>query len=233
MTLHAINHSLGLVFTQHDPGHHEFSFAVDADGGLPDGENLGGWGFAGPPGDTGHFVNAPPDPLAVHTVLVESDSVETLVALRALIEEHNERYAACQVWVAAGSSRDLVNWARAGCPPPNEVAVPTDEELRAADHTDVLVADDHFSTTSEPVSDPVSLDDVEAAVKAELAEKVAKARADHERRKLQAELEELGETVDFRLGVERLREQLAEAKTKAAAKAAKAEAKAAKAAKSN
>lgn len=210
MTLHAVNHSIGLVLTHEDPsGLGEFSFRVDAEGVL---EELAGWGYAGPLPDTGHFVNAPPNPMALHTVLVEGDEPEVLVTLREIIEAHNEVYAGCQVWVSSGAPHTLQNWARAGCPEPNLVAVPTDEELAEANTTAVPVADDSFFTESEPISEPVSYEEVEAEARAGIDERVAKARSDHERKELRAELEALGVIPDKRLGVEKLRKLLEETK---------------------
>lgn len=71
--------------------------------------------------------------IAAHTVLVavvDSEvSVEALVTAQVLVEDHSERDAGCRVWVSTGAPQDLGNWARAGYPEPNPIAVPTDGEV--------------------------------------------------------------------------------------------------------
>jgi hypothetical protein len=116
-----------------DWGREPYSFAVTDAGEVTEGC---GWGFAGPTAFAASLPNAPASVTALHTVLVETDgdevTPEAFVALRQLVEEHNERYAGCQVWAAPGVDSGVERWVRAGCPEPHLTAAPTDEELAAA-----------------------------------------------------------------------------------------------------
>jgi hypothetical protein len=131
--LHPVGHSVGLVLVALDSGREPYSFVVGADGEVSAGC---GWGQAGPTAFASDLPNPPPNPTAVHTVLVETDgdevTPEAFVALRGLVEAHNDRYAGCGVWAAPGVDPEVERWVRAGCPEPDLVAVPTDEELAEA-----------------------------------------------------------------------------------------------------
>jgi len=206
MTIHPIYHSVGLAVIDQDPGHNELSFVVGVDGDV---RELTGWGYAGPPVDTGHFTNAPPNPFAVHTVLVEGDGQAVRSGLRELIAEHLAKYSECRVWTGTGMSRDLANWVRGGCV--GDLDVPTDEELADAARTEVPVADDSFFDVSEPVGEPVSYEVAEDEAKAGIAAKVEAAKAEHEKKQLQGALDDLGVSYDGRWGVTRLQGELDEA----------------------
>jgi hypothetical protein len=163
--LHPVRHSVGLVLVaDRDPGADEASFEVGADGTVAE---LAGWGHAGRTVEVvASLTNPPANPLAVHTVAVEDDSVAVLTGLQALVAEHSERYGACQVFVPASLPRAVVNWVAAGCPDPAEQAVPSDEALAEANSVEYpppTSASDHRRDgtnvdfeTSEPVTDEQS-----------------------------------------------------------------------------
>lgn len=129
MTLHPIRFSTGIVFTDQDPGHEEFSFAVTRNGSRI---TYGGWGRTGPTPDTGHYGNAPMG--AVHTVLITGvdDDKGTfgamLASLRYLVEEHLRRYGECRAWVESGTDNRVAKWVSAGCPSLGEDVGEDDEE---------------------------------------------------------------------------------------------------------
>ncbi len=161
MSLHPVRHSSGIAITLGPADHREFSFLVDGDGQVTE---LAGWGHAGPLPDTGHFVNAPPNPMAVHTVLVDvardGDALTPAIfgALRQLVVAHLERYAEVQVWVASGSPHELRWWADRGCPDP---ADETEAEPEVA--TDADVSDEDGGDGSG-----VPADDIRVSLRARL-----------------------------------------------------------------
>jgi hypothetical protein len=159
--LHPVRHSVGLVLLDdRDPGADEASFEVGADGAVVE---VAGWGYAGRTVEVvAGLVNPPATPTSVHTVRVEGDAVDVLAGLHALVAEHSERYGATQVFVAPALPRAVANWVAAGCPDPGEQAVPSDEDLAAANTVEYpppTSASDHRRDgsnvdfeTSEPVA---------------------------------------------------------------------------------
>lgn len=135
--LHVVGHSVGLVLVPDDPAG-TYSFRANADGTTTE---LAGWGWAGPTVDAANLVNPPANLLAVHTVAVEpgdDGALGALVGLRTVVEEHVERYAGCLVWVGGGLPDEVARWVAGGCLPPDEVGVPTGEELRTAAQVDLV-----------------------------------------------------------------------------------------------
>jgi hypothetical protein len=179
--LHQVGHSVGIVLDDaHQVSDGAYSFAVEhgqalqapvaldpADDDKPwepepdDGSGpvelveLAGWRWAG---QVPAVENPPASLLAVLTVSVESTEPEHLAVVRELIDQHQERFGECRVWAANGASDALKRWAAAGCP--DDLVVPTEEELAAANtlHPDV---EDRLERrgpgwdTSEPVADDV------------------------------------------------------------------------------
>lgn len=147
--VHPIDNSTGIAIAQRpdkgEPGDNHASFRVTKGGKVVD---LGGWGYAGPLPSFGSLINVPPNPLTIHTVVVEDDGEPTRQGLREIIDGHVERYGETQVYVGQGVGPGIVNWARIGCPA--ERGAPTDAELALMHETEILGRDDHFYETSEP-----------------------------------------------------------------------------------
>lgn len=181
---HAVGHSAGLIVLDERACDYEdgaaVSFMVLLDGTVVD---WLGWGSAGWLPDVSTWPNPPPDPTAVHTVFLLDDDGLALRGLRSIVDEHLRRYGECQTWVAPRTSRVVGRWARAGCPAvddPGSYEPPTEEELAAANVTDVPDAERHFVTESRPTADELSVADLEAEAAKLVEERRGNAERNHE-----------------------------------------------------